>query len=797
MKFTFSWLKDHLETTASAHEIAEKLVTLGLEVESLTDLSEKLKGFVVGYVVECGKHPHADRLSLCKVDAGTGELIQVVCGAHNVHQGMKAVFAPIGTVIPDTGQPLKKGTIRQIDSFGMLCSARELELGEDSDGILDLKTEAKPGTPFAEVIGQQDIVFELAITPNRSDCFGVRGIARDLAAAGMGKLCPLIPLEKPGTFKSPISIEILDSKACPDFRGVYIKGVKNGSSPDWVQNRLKAVGLRPINALVDMTNYLTIDLCRPLHVFDADKLQGNLTVGLSSKGEELEVLNNKSYTLSDGMIVIRDDSKKAISLGGIMGGISTACDDKTTNVYIECAIFDPIQIANMGRALQVLSDSRTRLERGVDPKSLDFGVEAAIRLVLDWCGGEASIVEIAHHRHGMPPKLSQRVIDLTKHKLQSLSGYNLSLDEGAKYLKALGFEVISQGDSIKATVPTHRPDVEGAADLVEEILRMVGYDNIPSAPLPQIEPLLLTKTPSDISRQTLTSRGLLEVVSWSFMDEAKAKLFGWHDSSLKLYNPISNELGVMRPSALPNLIDAAIRNDNRGMTEIAFFEVGPIFHSGHKDHQKQQTWVATGLRAGKAFTRHWLEPQRSPDPYDVKADVCSVLLACGLTENSYQIENGSCPDYYHPGRSGVIKQGNRILAYFGEIHPRVTASFDTKLPLVGFEVMIDNLPLPKNKKVSLSLSPYQPFTRDFAFIVDDTVKADQLVKSIQKVDKSLITQVNIFDVYQGEKVGTNKKSIALEVRIEPQSGTLTDAQIQELSDKIISQVSKATGATLR
>ena len=800
MKFTLSWLKDHLETNATVEEIAQKLVTLGLEVESIENPAEKLKGFVVGQVVKREKHPNADRLNLCQVDAGAEQLVQVVCGAHNVREGMKVVFAPVGTVIPETGLPLKKGTIRDVDSYGMMCSSRELHLGTDHDGIIDLETKAKPGTPFIDICPALDPVIELSITPNRSDCFGVRGIARDLAAGGLGSLKPLEYKTVNGTFDSSIKITIEDSKACPDFRGVFIRGVKNTVSPDWIQLRLKAIGMRPINALVDVTNYLNMDLCRPLHVFDADKIHGDLHVGLSQQGQALDALNEKNYTLQDGMIAIWDDRTPSpqhiLSLAGIMGGVDTSCSDETTNVFLECAAFDPIMIANTGRTLQILSDSRTRFERGVDPSSLEFGINAAVNLILEWCGGEASHVTIATHTHGTPTKIDSKVIELTQHKLWSLTGYEVNLNESKAYLENLGFSVVMEKTSLKATVPTHRPDIEGPADLVEEILRLVGYDNVPAVRLPQTNPVLQYKSAGEVARYALASRGLMETITWSFLSAAKAALFNDSkpvDASLHLTNPISVELSTMRPSTLPNLIDGTVRNGNRGHGDTALFEVGPIFKP---ELPRSQTLVAAGLRAGKNHGRHWLENPRDVDVYDVKADAVALLQVFGLGESNYQIE-AKAPSYYHPGRSGCLKQGNRILAYFGEIHPRVTKALDGAGAYVGFEVFIDHLPAPKSKKASLTLSPYQSVTRDFAFVMDKSVPADKVVKAIQKADKNLITSVDVFDVYLGDKVGEDKKSLAIQVRLEPTTGTLTDAEIQTLTTTIISQVEKATGATLR
>lgn len=789
MKFTLSWLKDHLDTHYSLADICTKLVELGLEVESVENPAEKLKGFVVGQVTVHDKHPNADRLSLCQVDIGKSELVQVVCGAHNVRQGMKVVFADIGTIIPITGQALKKGKIRDIESCGMMCSSHELLLGDDHDGIIDLKTEAPLGTPITEVLNLNDPVIEIAVTPNRADCFGVRGIARDLAAAGVGTLKPLPYQPISGNFDSPIQVTIHDSQACPDFRGVYIKGVKNGSSPEWVQRRLEAIGLRPVNALVDVTNYLSYDLCRPLHAFNAEKIKGSLTVRLSKSGETLQALNGKTYELDNEMTVITDETQ-VLALGGIMGGESSSCDETTSDVFLECALFDSIRITNTGRTLALLSDARTRFERGVDPESQAYGLTAAINLIVDWCGGEVSHIITAKHLNGTPEPWQTKIIHLTHEKLLRLSGCDISMAQTAKMLTNLGFKVTHNAVQIEAQVPSHRIDIESAVDLIEEILRLHGYNNIPEVPLPTANITVPTKIKADITRRVLAARGLNEVISWSFLSEEKAALFHELQPEMKLLNPISQDLAVMRSTALPNHIDAAIRNANRGLENVKLFEVGSHYSAN------EQQLVASGLRSGKIHTRHWLESPRQVDIYDVKADVLSILAALGVNESACQIDT-TAPEYYHPGRKGCFKQGNRILAYFGELHPKVLGAFETDIPMVAFEVFLDNFHAPKNKKTALTLSPYQSVMRDFAFVMPQDVKADTVIRAIQKVDRNLITDIQVFDVYTGEKVGDSLKSIAVEVKLEPTKATLTEGEINTLSDQIINAVAKATGATLR
>lgn len=786
MKFTLSWLKDHLDTSASLQEIADKLVSLGLEVEGIEDPAENLKGFVIAEVVECGRHPNADRLSLCYADAGTGERIQVVCGASNVRTGMKVAFAPVGVTIPSTGTVLKKGKIRDIESLGMFCSSEELGMSDQSDGILDLDSSLKPGTPLADALGLVDPVIDIAITPNRSDCFGVRGIARDLAASGLGKLKELPYKPTKGTFAPSLTVTINDTEGCPDFQYQIIKGVRNGPSPDWVQHRLKAIGLRPISALVDVTNYLTFDLGRPLHVFDMAKVKGNLTIRKATAGEKLAALNDKEYTLEDGMVVIADDTG-VISLGGIIGGASTGCTNDTVDVIIECAIFDPVRTAHTGRRLSVLTDARTRFERGIDINSLRPGLDAATQLIQKWCGGTASENGLATNRVSPQPLPS---ITLTKDKLKSLSGYEIPWDEAKNYLEALNF-TIQSSDSTSLTVlpPSYRPDIEGPADLVEEILRLKGYDQIPAIPLPHSTSSPSTSIPS-ITKRALAARGLNEAVTWSFMEESLAKQFGGGDPTLRIAHPISNEMSDMRPSILPNLIQAAIRNQDRTQHTIELFEVGPQY-----EPQNQQL-MATGLLAGQTGSRHWAQAPRPLDIFDAKSHLLAVLQTLGISESALQIK-AEGPSYYHPGRKGTYKQGNKVLAQFGEIHPSIITDLKGDGAFIGFEIFLNNLPPLKVKKSTLNLSQYQPVMRDFAFVVDDHVPADDIIKTISKVDRDLITDIQIFDVYKGEKLEKNKKSLAIQVRLEPQSGTLTDSQITELCDKIVAQVSKTTGGTLR
>lgn len=790
MKFTLSWLNEYLDTTATLDEISSKLTAIGLEVEGIDNPAETLKGFVVGHVISAEKHPDADKLRCLIVDTGK-EKLNVVCGAPNARAGMKGVFAPVGSYIPGSNITLKKGNIRGQESNGMMCSERELLLSDEHNGIIDLPDTAITGSNAVDALGLNDPVIEINLTPNRGDCAGIYGIARDLAAAGLGKLKPLNTKPVADTFKNPISVRTDDAKACPHFIGRYIKGVKNGPSPKWLQDRLKSIGLRPISTLVDITNYFTIGLNRPLHVFDADKLKGNIHVRLSKQGEKLEALNDKTYELDDQMCVICDDSG-VLGLGGIMGGVPSSVSDKTTNVYLEIAYFDPARTAKTGQKLMIDSDARYRFERGIDPAFTTVGAELATQMILDLCGGEASELSVA----GQAPDI-RKTISYTPEKLKTLGGHTLSDARQKEILTALGFEV--NGANIKT--PAWRHDVEGTADIVEEILRIDGYDNIVALPVvkdPAQPNDLLSPLQKRVmgTRRTLATRGLFETVTWSFMDDVKSDLFGANDrgkkSALTLANPISADLAVMRPSILPNLIDAAGKNADRGHPNAALFELGNIYQD---TTAAGQMITATGLRSGESVTRHWAQAARTVDAYDAKADALAVLDACNVNTSSVQITRDA-PAWYHPGRSGAIKLGPTVLAYFGELHPSVLSTLKRDEAYVGFEVFLQNIPNPKKKgtrKELLKPSPFQPLTRDFAFVIDQNVEAEKLSRAIKAVDKNLITHVDIFDVYMGKGVEPGKKSIALNVTLQPVEKTLTDEEISALSQKIIAAVATIGG----
>jgi phenylalanyl-tRNA synthetase beta chain len=799
MKFTLSWLKDHLETGASAREIADKLTMIGLELEALEDRAAELAPFTVAYVKEAKRHPDADRLSVCIVDTGSQE-VQVVCGAPNARTGMKGVFAPAGSYIPGTDMVLKSGKIRGQASDGMLVSEREMGLSDEHEGIIELPEDAPLGAPFAGVMGLDDPVIDIAITPNRGDCLGVHGVARDLAAAGLGRLKPFDRTPVPGGFQSPVKwlIDLPKDKAeaCPFVVGRYFLKVKNGPSPKWLQERLRAIGLRPISALVDITNYVTFDLGRPLHVFDAGKLKGDLTMRLAQDGEGILALDGKAYTLDPEMVVIAD-AAAVQGIGGVMGGELSGCTETTSEVFLEVALFDPVRVAATGRKLGILSDARYRFERGLDPQSALWGAEVAARLILDLCGGETSHTVSA----GILPEPT-REIALRPERAATLGGLDLPGKRQSEILADLGFEVAEQNGKIIARVPTWRPDVEGEADLVEEVLRVHGFEHIPQAPLtldttlplPAISP---RQRRVSAARTALAWRGLSEAVSFSFLSDRHARLFGGVPEALRLVNPISSDLDVMRPAVLPNLVAASARNADRGLGDTALFEVGPQYRD---DTPEGQDLVAAGLRAGQSGPRHWEARPHPVDAFDAKGDALAVLEACGAPVVNLQVTTDA-PGWYHPGRSGALRLGPKVLAHFGELHPRVCRAFELRGPAAACEVFLERIPEPKAKagrqRPKLELSPFHSVERDFAFLLDAEVPAEKLIRAAKGADKVLITKVEVFDAYAGKGIEPGKKSLAISVTLQPTRKTLTDPEIEAVAQKIVASVEKATGGKLR
>jgi len=810
MKTTLGWLKTHLNTEAPIAALAERLIMLGHDVDSVEDRAGALDGFVVARVVSAVPHPNADRLRVCVVDNGSTET-QVVCGAPNARAGMKGVFGPAGVRIPKTGTVLAETAIRGVASKGMLMSAAELALGEDHSGIIELPADAPVGTPYAALLGLDDPVIDLKVTPNRADCLGVRGIARDLAAAGAGQLKPLDTTPVEGRFRSPIAVHIEDKTACPLFLGRHIRGLRNGPSPQWLRDRLEAIGLRPISALVDITNFITFDLNRPLHVFDAGKLQGDLTVRFARPGEKLLALNGREYALDPEITTIADPAGVQ-SLGGVIGGEATGCTGATTEVFVEAALFDPIRTAATGRRLEIVSDARYRFERGIDPAFVGPGLEVATRLILELCGGEPSEIVAA----GAEPEWRRPYI-LRAGRTEALGGLPVTPSESRAILEALGCRItqdpnandtlnslidssLESPDDLEVTPPSWRGDIEGEADLVEEVLRVKGYDHIAAVPLPRdtvvSRPAIdARRRRLELVRRTLAGRGLVEAVTFSFISTAAAEWFGGGTPELRLVNPISADLDQMRPSVLPGLVEAARRNADRGFPDVALFELGPLYRTAQPDGQAD---VAAGLRAGRLGPRDWREPEREADLFDAKADALAALAAAGAAVDNVQSASDP-PPWYHPGRAGRLRLGPIELGHFGELHPDVLDFFDAKGPIAAFEVFLDAVPPPRagRARPPLRLTVFQPVERDFAFIVDRDLPAESLLRAARAVDRQLVTAIRLFDVYEGAGLPEGKKSLAISVTLQPQQATLTDAEIEAFSRRLVAQVAKATGGTLR
>jgi phenylalanyl-tRNA synthetase beta chain len=800
MKFTLSWLREHLDTDEPLDKLADKLTMIGLEVENIEDKAKALAPFVIAKVIEAKQHPNADRLRVCLVDTGDGNPIQVVCGAPNARTGMTGVFSAPGTYIPGKKITLGVGTIRGVESRGMLVSEAEMELSDDHEGIIDLPDDAPIGEPYANWAGLDDAVIEINLTPNRPDCTGVHGIARDLAAADMGKFIDPTPKPVKGAFPCPVSVKIEAPDLCPGFALRLVRGVKNGPSPAWLQKRLTAIGLRPINALVDITNLLTFDRGRPLHVFDAARVTGNLTVRRAKSGESLLALDGRTYQLDESICVIADE-RTVESLSGIMGGEESGCDENTTDVLIESALWSPLNIAQTGRKLGINSDARYRFERGVDPNFMVPGLELATQMVLDLCGGTPSEVTVEGAKHA-----EDRVLNFPVAEVKRLSGLEVPLVEMRRVLDKLGFFVAGQGEIVKVAIPSWRCDIEGKADIVEEVVRIIGVDRVPFTPFERDEnarkPVLTAlQVRTRKAKRALAARGLVEAVTWSFIGHSQAELFGGGQAELALANPIAADLSDMRPSLIPGLVTSAQRNADRGFADVALFEVGQVFKG---DQPEGQLTAASGVRRALAHAggagRHWTG-NGTADVFDVKADALAVLVAAGAPPQALQVVPGG-PSWLHPGRSGTIQIGpQNVLGYFGELHPRALEALDAEGPLMAFEVILERIPDAKAKptraKPMIELPAFQPVTRDFAFVVDAKVKAGDIVRAAQNVDKKLITNVAVFDVYEGANIEAGKKSIAIAVTLQPREKTMTDEEIETTGKKIVAEVSKRTGGVLR
>lgn len=803
MKFTLAWLKDHLETDHSLTEICEALPMLGLEVESLSDPLQHLGDFLVAEILTAQQHPDADRLQVCTVDKGDGTPLQIVCGAPNARAGLKTVLAPVGSWIPGSDFTLKEGKIRGQVSQGMLCSLSELGLGEDHDGIAELPSAAQTGDSFAsyaagDAFAMTDPVIEIAITPNRGDCLGVRGVARDLAAAGYGTLKPLDFSEEEGSFVSPLNWEVEPAAQpmVPLISGRMFDGVVNGAAPGWMADRLIAIGQRPISALVDITNYVMVDLGRPLHAYDADKISGDkLVVRLAKKGEQVEALNEKTYSLEDGALII-GDAEGPDDLAGIMGGERTGVTDATTRMFLEIAVFDPIKVATTGRQLNLHSDARYRFERGLDARSPVDMAGYIARLVGTVCGGRCSHL-VVHGKADPAPQM----LSFNPEKVKQLTGVDCPADKQAEILSVLGFELDTSQPEWQVQVPHWRNDIDGSADLVEEIIRIYGFDKLEMASLPRDEVVARpsfspAQKRSLMLRRTLAARGLTEAVTFSFMKRKDAELFGGDDDALMLANPISNDLNMMRPSVIPNLLQAMGRNLNRGIEEVCFFEIGPVFLS--PDEQGQRMAIG-GVRQGRRQLADWQQCETRFDLFDAKADLLAALAGLGVRVDNL-VASREVPSWMHPGRSGVLRLGKTEMGVFGEIHPAICRHFDLPEGVAAFEFWLDNIPIPRRKgpaKSPVDLSALQPVSRDFAFIVAEEVEAQTLIDAVRRAARDVVDSVSIFDVYQGKGIEQGYKSIALNVRLQPREATFGEAELSKIADQIIATIAKNCGGVLR
>ncbi len=804
MKFTLDWLKDHLETDEKLDDILSALTDLGLEVEKCNNPTDHLKEFVVGEISAIEKHPNADRLKVCTVLTDKGEQ-QIICGAPNARQGIKVVVAHPGTYVPGIDTTIKIGNIRGVESQGMMCSERELMLSDEHDGIIELVQEAEVGQKYINFADHLDVSIEIGITPNRPDALGVRGIARDLAAKGIGKLKNREIHKITGEFSSPISVNIepgVSAKACPLFIGRYIRGVRNRESPKWLKDRLLAIGLRPISALVDITNYFTFDQARPLHVFDASKLTEELTVRKAKGGELITALDGLDYILNVNDTVISSGSRIE-SIAGVIGGMNSGCNLDTQDVFLESAYFDPVSIAMTGRKLKINSDARFRFERGVDPHFTRPGIELATRLILEVCGGSASEIVIA----GDTPKSGNEII-LRPERVESLIGISIDKKDQLKILKGLGFLIRERENKLVVSVPSWRPDVLGEADLVEEIIRVISLSKLEGKPLKKngdgVSRPILTPHQRRVStiRRRIAGVGLNECISYSFIDEGSAKLFLTEGDLSILTNPISSEMSHMRPSLLPGLCQAAKRNQSRSYNDLKLFEVGEVFYGSEPGQQKTH---ASGILLGNYYPKNSYGSQRPVDAFDSKKVAELVMFEMGITLSKLSLSRGEVPGYYHPGRSAAFKLGPKnVLCFFGELHPKIMQFYELKGPLMGFEIFLENAPYPKNKKLarnSLKLSEFQSVERDFAFVVPVDCEVDAIRRAILASAKEIIVDARLFDVFEGEEaekqLGQGSKSAAFTVRLLPAEATFTDKEIDKISSVIISNVKNTTGGLLR
>lgn len=797
MKFTLSWLNDHLDTKEALADLMHHLTMLGIEVESFDDPSPRLAPFLIGQIKHLEKHPNADRLNVCHVQISPNEeepLLQVVCGAPNVYKGMKTVFAHIGTHIPGLDIILKPGNIRGVTSNGMLCSLNELGLGKDQEGIVDLPADAPVGYPFAKTFGHDDPMIEVSITPNRADCFGVIGIARDLAAGGFGKYRPMkIPTIK-GTYPCTKSVHIESNTDCPVYMGRIIRNIKNTQSPAWLQQRLRKIGVEPISAVVDITNYINYDLCRPLHAFDADTLNGDIKVRRARNDEIFLGLNDKEYTLSERYLVISDE-QNVVALAGVLGGKGSGTTLDTTNVFLESALFKPTLVSTAGRELNIQTDSRMRFERGIDPESVKFGLDLATQMIMEICGGEASDITTAGT---VPTNLKE--IRLSLEKVQLLTGVSISKKNIETYVNVLGFTNVHlvPGEALKMTTPSWRFDISNEQDVIEEIIRIHGYDNLPDIPLqarPGFKPHSFQQSIPLSAKKILAMLGLNESIHYAFISKETAQHFNDRGSLIELMNPISQNLSHMRPSLLPSLLETVQHNIAYHHHNLRMFEVGASYYQADVPQQEN---VAAAVLTGETDTADWRKLQRPYDVFDIKAVALELLRRLGLKIENLQVDKEGVPSWYHPGQSAALKLGPKlVLGYFGRLHPTIKKFFKIDRPVYGCEIYLDRLPLKPHKYNAFTANLLQPVERDFAVVMDEHVPAEKLIKAVENSDKDFIQDVRLFDIYTGAGVPEGKKSVAFSVKFVPQETTFNDEQIQHLYQKVIASVTKATGGELR
>ncbi len=799
MIISLSWLKNHLSTKANLKQIVERLTEIGLEVENIKSPDSDLDNFIVCKIRKTQKHPNADKLKLCDVDIGKAGLIKVVCGATNAREGLFSVYAPPGTIIPKTKIKLKIAKIRGVDSFGMLCSGNELDQSLDKDGIIELsKKEKNIGEKYFK--NSSEKVIDISVTPNRPDCLGVRGVARDLAASGLGQLKKQPPIKINQKFNQPIKVSVGKEKnqGCAVFGSVYIKNVKNKKSPDWLQKKIISLGLKPISAIVDITNYIMFDLNRPLHAYDADKINKEIIVRNSKKGESFEALDNKKYTLDNNMCAITDKSG-VLGLGGIIGGTRSGTEFSTKNILLESAYFYPSNIRKTAKSLNIDTDAKYRFERGIDPNSMKIGLELAMCMVLDICGGEASKLSFSGKL-----KNSNKKIELDYKKFFNIIGFTITSSEIKKILTSLGCEVKTEKKSIKVSPPSWRPDIKEDIDLIEELIRIKGYKKIPLI-TPEKENVKETLNSKQklfhFSQRSVASKGFTEAITWSFTDSKVDNCFSELKEEIRLSNPISSDLDVLRSSLYSNLMIGAKRNIHRNFEDLMMFEIGPVFYG--KEPGKQSTMIGA-IKTGKYSRKNWIEKERSFDVFDIKNDALRTLIEVGVNNEKIVISNKT-KKWYHPGRSGLLSLGSTNgpeLAYFGEIHPFIIKKLDLRVDSVlGFEIFLDNLPKARKKireaKPQFIVSDYQKVTRDFAFLIDEKFSSGEIISLVKNIDKELVKSVKIFDIYQGENIDPGKKSIAFSVTLEPKDRTLSENDIEQISKKIISEVQIKTAAMLR